>query len=182
VTKAVEAFQLNTAWTKYTATFQVPSIAGKMLGTNDFLRLAFDLPLNVVQTVDLAQIQLEEGPVSTPFEYRPVAEELMLCQRYFEKSFANRLPIQANNGAGTCILSFGLAIHMQVLKRVQPTVVLYCPANTSNQVWNFTAQTACTGTFIHGVTQRTFAISTLTPPNSVPGQALQIEWTADAEI
>lgn len=193
VTKAVEAFQLNTAWTQYTATFQVPTIAGKMLGTNDFLRLAFDLPLNVVQTVDLAQIQLEEGPVSTPFEYRPVAEELMLCQRYFEKSFANRLPVQANNGASTCILSFsqsagansgqyGLAIHMQILKRVQPTVVLYSPANASNQVWNYTVQTTCTGTFIHGVTQRTFAISTVTSPNSVPGNGLQVEWTADAEI
>ncbi|MFI8224756.1 carbohydrate-binding protein CenC [Pseudomonas sp. NPDC085632] len=193
VTKAVDAFQLNTAWTQYSATFQVPTIAGKMLGTNDCLRLAFDLPLNVVQTVDLAQIQLEEGPVSTPFEYRPVAEELMLCQRYFEKSFANRLPVQANNGTSTCILSFsqsaganagqyGLAIHMQILKRVQPTIVLYCPANTGNQVWNYTVQTACTGTFVHGVTQRTFALSTVTSPNSVPGNGLQIEWTADAEI
>ena len=53
--KAVQVFQLTTAWARYTATFQVPVIAGKMLGTNDCLRLAFDLPLNVVQTVDLAE-------------------------------------------------------------------------------------------------------------------------------
>jgi hypothetical protein len=193
LTKAVGAFQLNTAWTKYTTTFQVPSIAGKMLGTNDRLRLEFDLPLNLVQTVDLAQVQLEEGPVSTPFEYRPAAEELLLCQRYFEKSFANRLPVQANNGATTSILSFtqsaganasqyGLAINMQIQKRVQPTVVLYCPGNASNQVWNFTVQTACTATVVNGVTQRSFAIGTITPPNSAPGNGLQIEWTADAEL
>lgn len=193
VTKVVDVFQLNTAWTKYSATFHVPTIAGKMLGTNDCLRLAFDLPLNVVQTVDLAQIQLEEGPVSTPFDYRPAAEELMLCQRYFEKSFANRLAIRANNGPATCIVNatqivagnvgqYGLAIHMQVMKRVQPTVVLYCPGNASNQAWNFTVGTACTGTIVMGVTERSFAIGTVTPPNSIPGNGLQIEWTADAEI
>ena len=28
-------------------------------------------------------IQLEEGPVATPFEFRPIGTELALCQRYF---------------------------------------------------------------------------------------------------
>ena len=82
VVKVVDVFQLSTSWKKYSATFQVPTIAGKMLGVNDCLTLSFDLPLNVLQTVDLAQMQLEEGPVATPFEYRPAAEELTLCQRY----------------------------------------------------------------------------------------------------
>ncbi|MFW9080370.1 carbohydrate-binding protein CenC [Pseudomonas sp. P2757] len=193
VVKVVGAFQLTTAWAKYSATFQVPVIAGKMLGVNDCLRLAFDLPLNVLQTVDLARVQLEEGPISTPFEYRPAAEEFMLCQRYFEKSFANRLTIRANNGTGTCIVTFtqsaaantgqyGMTVDMQVQKRVHPTVVLYCPANESNQVWNYTAGAACTGTSVQSVTQRSFAVGTVTPVNSQPGNGLQIEWTADAEI
>jgi len=193
VVKVVDVFALNTAWTKYSATFQVPVIAGKMLGTNDYLRLAFDLPLNVLQTVDLARVQLEEGPVSTPFEYRPVGEELMLCQRYFEKSFASRLPIRANNGVVTCIVTFtqaaagntgqyGMVIDMEVQKRVQPTVVLYCPGNESSQVWNYSQGVACTGTTVQSVTQRSFAIGIVTPVSSQPGNGLQIEWTADAEI
>ncbi|EUB87952.1 carbohydrate binding domain-containing protein [Pseudomonas sp. GM30] len=193
VVKVVDVFALSTAWAKYSATFEVPVIAGKMLGTNDYLRLAFDLPLNVLQTVDLARVQLEEGPVSTPFEYRPVGEELMLCQRYFEKSFANRLQISANNGVGTCIVTFtqaaagntgqyGMVIDMQVQKRVQPTVVLYCPGNESGQVWNYSQGVACTGTTVQSVTQRSFAIGTVTPVSSQPGNGLQIEWTADAEI
>ncbi|MFJ4250690.1 carbohydrate-binding protein CenC [Pseudomonas sp. NPDC089741] len=193
VVKVVDVFQLNTAWTKYSATFQVPVIAGKMLGVNNFLRLAFDLPLNVLQTVDLAQVQLEEGPVSTPFEYRPPAEELMLCLRYFEKSFANSSVIRANNGVGTCIVSFtqsaaaaspqyGMVVYMQVQKRVQPTVVLYCPANASNQIWNYSAGAVCTGTTVQSTTERSFAIGTVTSPSSAPGNGLQIEWTADAEI
>lgn len=193
VVKVVDVFQLSTGWAKYNATFQVPVIAGKMLGANDYLRLAFDLPLNVLQTVDFARIQLEEGPISTPFEYRLAAEEMMLCQRYFEKSFANRLTIRANNGTGTCIVTFtqaaaanngqyGMVIDMQVQKRVQPTVVLYCPGNESNQVWNYSAGVACTGTTVQSVTQRSFAIGTVMPVNSQPGNGLQIEWTADAEI
>lgn len=193
VVKVVDVFQLSTSWKKYSATFQVPTIAGKMLGVNDCLTLSFDLPLNVLQTVDLAQMQLEEGPVATPFEYRPAAEELSLCQRYFEKSFANRLPIRSNNGAGSCIGTFtqsaaantgqyGMSFDMQVLKRVQPTVVLYCPGDTSNQVWNQGLMKACTGTYLQSVTERSFAIGTVTPVGSSPGQMLQIEWTADAEI
>ena len=31
----------------------------------------------------LAMAQLEPGPVATPFEHRPIATELALCQRYF---------------------------------------------------------------------------------------------------
>lgn len=86
----VGSFQLKTAWTRYSATIQVPSLAGKTLGSsgNDFLRLSFDLPLSVLQVIDLAQIQLEEGRVSTPFELRSPGDELMLCQRYFEKTYS----------------------------------------------------------------------------------------------
>lgn len=192
IEKTVDVFQLDTSWKKYSATFRLPGIAGKMLGANNFLRLAFDLPLNVLQTVDLAQIQLEEGPVSTPFEYRPVAEELMLCQRYFEKSFATWLPVRANNGSGTCISSFtqaapansgqfAMTVGMLVQKRVLPTVVMYCPGNTSNQVWNQTVG-ACTGSIVQGSTERAISFATVTPVGSLPGQTLQIEWTADAEL
>lgn len=192
VEKIVDVFQLGTSWKKYSATFRLPGIAGKMLGTNNFLRLAFDLPLNVLQTVDLAQIQLEEGPVSTPFEYRPMAEELMLCQRYFEKSFATWLPVRANNGPATCISTFtqaapansgqtAMTVGMLVQKRVLPTVVMYCPGNTSNQVWNQTVG-ACTGSTVQGSTERAISFATFTPVGSSPGQTLQIEWTADAEL
>jgi hypothetical protein len=34
-------------------------------------------------TFDIAQVQIEPGPVATPFEQRPIGTELALCQRYF---------------------------------------------------------------------------------------------------
>lgn len=41
--------------------------------------------LLVGQTIDLTNVQLEVGPVATPFEYRPIQTELALCQRYYYK-------------------------------------------------------------------------------------------------
>jgi hypothetical protein len=38
-------------------------------------------------TFYITGVQLEEGKVATPFEYRSIGEELALCQRYYEKSF-----------------------------------------------------------------------------------------------
>ena len=35
--------------------------------------------------IEIAQVQLEEGSVATPFEQRPYGLELSLCQRYYEK-------------------------------------------------------------------------------------------------
>jgi len=91
---------LTTVWKKYTATFSVPSIAGKTLGTDngDALVLSFGFDANPSLgaayaglghqsgTFDIAQVQLEEGSVATEFAQRTVSEELALCQRYFQKS------------------------------------------------------------------------------------------------
>jgi len=94
VTKVV----LSTSWQKITTTVTLPSIAGKTLGSdsNDLLYLFiwFDAgsDLNARTdtlgqqsgTFDIAQVQVEAGPVATPFERRSIGTELALCQRYFQ--------------------------------------------------------------------------------------------------
>jgi len=91
---------LTTSWKKYTVTANIPSISGKTLGTdgNDSLIPIFWFDAgsnhnirtaNLGQqsgTFDIAQVQLEEGSVATEFECRTYADELTLCQRYFQKS------------------------------------------------------------------------------------------------
>lgn len=103
----VGSFQLKTSWTRLSATVQLPTLAGKVLGSggNDYLRLSFDLPLNVLQVIDLAQIQLEEGPVSTPFEVRSPGDELMLCQRYYEKTYSQESSPGSFVGANGALIS-----------------------------------------------------------------------------
>lgn len=76
---------IGTSWTKYAYTITLPSISGKTLGSdnNDQLIVSLALPTNTTFTFDIAQVQLEAGPVATPFERRPIGTELALCQRYY---------------------------------------------------------------------------------------------------
>jgi hypothetical protein len=87
---------IGTSWQKVTVTATVPSISGKTLGTtvNNYLGLAifFDAGSDFNArtdslgqqsgTFDIAQVQIEPGPVATPFEHRPIGTELALCKRY----------------------------------------------------------------------------------------------------
>ena len=89
---------LTTSWQKFTTTVSIPSISGKTIGTdnNDTLILYFYFDAgsnfnsrtnslgNQSGTFDIAQVQVEEGTVATPFEHRPIGTELALCQRYFQ--------------------------------------------------------------------------------------------------
>jgi hypothetical protein len=89
---------LTTSWTKHVINVSIPSISGKTLGTdnNDCLNVIFwfdagssfnSRTVNLGQqsgTFDIAQVQIEEGAVATPFEQRPIGLEFSLCQRYYE--------------------------------------------------------------------------------------------------
>ena len=69
--------------------------------------------------LDITDVQLEVGPVATPFEQRPIGMELALCQRYY-------IQFQASNffGSGQLrtggLTSYGL-ISTPVQMRVSPT-------------------------------------------------------------
>jgi len=94
----IATFALTTSWQRFTTTVSLPSITGKVLGTDnkDYLGIVFwfdsgsdfNSRTNSLGqqsgTFDIANVQLEAGPVATPFEQRPVGTELTLCQRYYE--------------------------------------------------------------------------------------------------
>jgi hypothetical protein len=94
----VQKLNLTSVWQKFTVTANIPSIAGKTIGTNSDNCLSiifwFDAGSdwnsrtnNLGQqsgTFDIAQVQLEEGSAATPFENRPIGTELALCQRYYQ--------------------------------------------------------------------------------------------------
>lgn len=76
------------SWKKYTGTITLPSISGKTIGTNDDSFLDVIIRKDSLADGDVvlyAQVQLEEGPIATQFEQRPIAEELALCKRYYYK-------------------------------------------------------------------------------------------------
>lgn len=75
---------LTTQWKKYTFTLTLDSIAGKTIGTDDFVDVGIIFPSNTTYIIDIAQVQIEEGSFATAFEQRPIGTELALCQRYYQ--------------------------------------------------------------------------------------------------
>jgi hypothetical protein len=97
---------------------------------------------NAGNYIEFTGVQLEKGTVATPFEFRPFATELALCQRYFEKSFdltttpnsnvdaTNSLIINTSNTGGA-IYQSGF-IWFKIPKRARGgTVNLYNPYITT---------------------------------------------------
>lgn len=73
-------------------------------------------------------VQLEPGPVATPFEQRPVGIELALCQRYFQLFGAGV------TGQDFSETSFSIAGQLQAPMRTAPTASLKSSAFVSSQV------------------------------------------------
>lgn len=75
------ANDLPTSWTKYT--LNIPTL-GSAAANGLMVRVFLDgTDLGIQDLFGIAQVQLEAGPVATPFEQRPIGMELALCQRYF---------------------------------------------------------------------------------------------------
>jgi hypothetical protein len=105
---------LTTAWQKFTHTLNIPSISGKTLGSDGNSSIALQLWFDAGSdfnartdtlgqqsgTFDIAQVQVEAGPVATPFERRPIGTELALCQRYYQSFNAYYLTYTAGIGTG----------------------------------------------------------------------------------
>ena len=98
---------LSTSWARYSVTVAVPSISGKTIGTTaNTSSLGIDFWTSSGSTYNARSgslgiqnntfhfwgVQVERGSVATPFEQRPIQQELALCQRYFQVM---------DNGGGT---------------------------------------------------------------------------------
>lgn len=98
-------------------------------------------------TLYITGVQLETGSTATPFERRPFGTELMLCQRYYEKSYQQSIkPGTVSNLGGvqfpvvTAIpngYQVGQSVTFIVTKRAAPTVTNYSyNGNTSRLTYS----------------------------------------------
>lgn len=138
----VTTISLTTSWAKYSVNVDIPSVFGKTLGTdlNDYLRVFFWLDAgsnynartnslgNQSGTFDIAQVQLEEGPVATAFENRPPGIEASLCHRYFYQPLKSSGTVQV--GVGYCPNS---TTHYGKIDGLRPYVLM----RTSTPIVNY---------------------------------------------
>lgn len=114
-----KAFAVDTSWTRCVQTVTLPDLTGRTLAAGHYLALRLTVPSSsAAPTLELADVQLEPGPVATPFERRPRALEAALCARYFQK-----MTVRSENGdrpiglspmraAPTVTLGAGSAAHI----------------------------------------------------------------------
>ncbi|OHV85809.1 hypothetical protein [Ensifer sp. LCM 4579] len=81
---------VTTAWTKFSAVIDVPSVAGLTLGSNgdDHLQVSIENAANETFVLDIAHVSLVEGDATgedDPFSPRHPQQELSLCQRYYQR-------------------------------------------------------------------------------------------------
>jgi hypothetical protein len=110
---------LPTTWTKYTTTVTLPSNINNVGVQFGFAGLGNTASADTVW-YEVTQVQLEEGSVATPFEQRPIQQELALCQRYFWKLITNGISYLSFNYAGT---QYRLTIPHPVQMRINPHTV-----------------------------------------------------------
>jgi hypothetical protein len=93
------AITIGTTWTRYTVSVSIPSISGKTVGSSSYLALLLWLDAgsdfasnasaigNQSNTFDIWGVQIEAGPVATPFRRNAnsLQGELAACQRYYQK-------------------------------------------------------------------------------------------------
>jgi hypothetical protein len=143
ITGGVKTFTLTSSWQKFTATVTFPSVSGKTLGSNNYFAVtfwfdagsSFNSRTNLLGqqsgTFDIAQVQLEEGSLASSFEYRTTAEELALCQRYYQ-IYPNVLVSGYNSASGTVYNDFLFSTPMRVVPSPTYSSITYSNASGYN--------------------------------------------------
>ena len=175
----------TTSWVKYTHTFTLGSIAGKTIGSSSYLDLFWTMP-NALFTIDIANVQLELGDAATPFEQRPIAAELALCERFYAKSYQQGMPPGTSTQAGCfnfVAVNSGIkdrwTIQLPTTMRVIPTMTMYSRIGTAGYIYDEDAAAdIAVGT--HEVADRSFAL--YASGSFTAGNQMNVHWVADAEL
>ncbi len=169
-------------------TFQTTAGAwqtGNFLGTANQVN-ACD---NVANDFRITGVQLEVGSAATEFEYRTYADELKLCQRYYQASFTNALATAfpaSNANATNCVATAtNVCTHNQqftVPMRAAPTVT-HGYNSTPNQMYRInTGATIDQPTNNCPVSDTGFNYISSSNTNFVTGEGYSWHWSATAEL
>jgi len=161
--------------------------AGSYVGATGDVKLISTLNA----TLDIAGLQLEKGASATSFDYRPYAQELALCQRYFCKSYYPDIPpgtgstphgweeVTASQIAAAVVRSG--TVHFPVEMKGAPSIALYQKDTGTSGKWTWSTTDGIE-------TDRTTDVPQTGPRGFTARQSAAIEyfgsghWVADARL
>lgn len=200
---APEVITLTTTFTKYSVTFDVPSIVGKTVGGGNALLFTFfychDLPdmfggqlTGQTGLFEVAQVQMEKGPTATDYDWRPVGQELLLCQRYYSKSYSMATKAGTPNSdsgriatglqiPGTNAPSFtAYTLRFPVSMRTSPAVTVYgAVSGNQNKVTMSDNADSSGGVAVRGLSEGGCELNWVNNAGTYGGW---FHFTADAEL
>jgi hypothetical protein len=164
---------LNTTWATRSNTNRAVGQTNLAAATNNYWQIT--------------GVQLEVGAVATPFEFKPFAQELRECLRYFQKSFAYATTPaegQTQYGSAAATTSYATAIPYIYTKYINPfratptTITLYNPraGGATGQITNAAADGSSTA--VVNSDEKGFMVQSA-------GQGANnwyIHWTASSEL
>jgi len=180
---------LTTSWQRFEFTTTCPSMSGKTVGSNSWtsVNCVWD-NASTSNDIDLAQFQLEEGAVATPFEYQSMQQQVTACQRYYEKSYGIGVtpgatsdkngtyrPRHPNSGTN------GTNIWFKVTKRVVPTIVFYAAVSgNTGKITNMSGGASDINCSTESYVGETEVVANYT---STGGETnVEGHWTAESEL
>ena len=121
---------------------------------------SIDFAANSGATFYLTGLQVERGSVATPFEQRPIQQELALCQRYYQR-------FQVESAGERYGIGYGVSANQSIR--------LFLPFITQMRIKPHTFETTATATDYSIVTAATINVCVYVP-------SLQSETTKSADI
>ena len=142
-------------------------------------------------TFYITGVQLEKGSTATEFEWRPYGTELQLCQRYYEKSYAQgtvagtaqSYPAYGNyfNGMSSTSGQKLIISPFKITKRTSPTMTYYDAAGTSGKITTVDIGGTNTNNVAIALSFINDAMYAAGPANGTH-TGLYYDWTASAEL
>lgn len=143
-------------------------------------------------TLDIANVQIEQGNEDSAFEYLPRDTVASRCFRYYQKSFSlTTAPAQNTEPAtatrftqcvGAAGGQAGMTVWLRQMRNATITVTTYNPSAANAEMRNNTTGTDCSATGATQTGDSRFSIITTTPAGSAVGNTLAIHWTAEASL
>jgi hypothetical protein len=131
-------WQLSTSWQYFTHTFTIPALVTTSASIEASVASFYITadPVSTGATYDITGVQLEVGDTATPFEHRSYAQELALCQRFYQECIIkDRVFCSYNNSSA----SYGGSFQWRTVMRAAPTAqggtnAMAYPSNDPNAV------------------------------------------------
>ncbi len=144
-------------------------------------------------TFYITGVQLEKGTQATSFDYRPYGTELVLCKRYYDKTFAiGTAPAQNAGRSGAletmavrAAAATGLSSYFRfsVPMRATPsTFTFYNPSAANGQARNLDTNSDCSSTTTDFINEIGGKVQYTLPGSTVSTNLISVHWSADAEL